>query len=457
MATYTRIRTGSDLFPVHVVDQDGFPHIELTAYASRSSRHHAPRTAQAYTGAIVAFASRAEGDPVVLRQGWRLLGPPEEARSLVSHVLSTRMGCVLAIGCHPLGFATCSVKATSRTDHGLERLLAALRSFYTVLRLHGLYPHANPMEADGARQALEAGARAAAAAFQREHGRGRMPAGSGVDAPLSIVESRTAGAYFRLRGDRWLPTVLDDPALMNDVLAAGERWGWSLRETALVRVLFDAGPRIGEACALTLADWRPGGFLREVHACNKGSLGRRTKRLILSDRTVKMLRRYVDEERQRLDPHGRTLADFARADAAGLAGDPLFLTSACTALDPDHFRRDFWTPALRMAGIALRCHQVRHWFVTQALSAIHAGARSEAQLLRDRGAFRELMAWKSDMLPVYDQAVRRHDLPGTAARVHAWIDREGAVAANKTPGPARPAPSEAAALLDDMLSGGGVP
>lgn len=310
MAAYTRIRTDSDLFPVHVVDQDGFPRIELTGYASRSPRHHAPRTAQAYTGAIVAFASRAEGDPVVLRQGWRLLGPPEEARRLVSHVLSTGMGCVLATRRHPMGFATCSVKptsrTTSRTGHGLERLLAALRSFYTVLRLHGLYPHANPMEADGARRALEAEARAAAAAFRHEHGRGRMPAGSGVDVPLPVAEGRTAGAYFRLRGERWLPTVLDDPALMNDVLAAGERWGWSLRETALVRVLFDAGPRISEACALTLADWRPGGFLREMHACNKGSLGRRTKRLILTDRTVKVLRRYVDEERQQLDPHGRT-------------------------------------------------------------------------------------------------------------------------------------------------------
>jgi len=128
----------------------------------------------------------------------------------------------------------------------------------------------------------------------------------------------------------------------------------------------------------------------------------------------------------------------------------------------DHFRRNFWTPALRDAGIALRCHQVWHWFVTQALSAIHAGARSEAQLLRDRGAFRELMAWKSDMLPVYDQAVRRHDLPGTAARVHAWIDREGsrdrdredAEAVRKAPGLARQVPSEAGALLDDMLSGG---
>ena len=46
VAAYTRIHTGSDLFPVHVVDQDGFPHLELTVYASHSPRHHAPRTAR---------------------------------------------------------------------------------------------------------------------------------------------------------------------------------------------------------------------------------------------------------------------------------------------------------------------------------------------------------------------------------------------------------------------------
>lgn len=464
MATHTRIRTGSDLFPVHVVDGDGLPHVELTAYACRSSQHHSPRTAYAYTGEIVAFASRAENDPVVRRQGWRLLGPPDEARRVVSHVLATGMRCVLVVGRDRLGFETCSVKPTWQTGRGLERLLAALRSFYAVLRLHGFYPHSNPMEADGARQAIEAESRAAAAAFRRAHGRGRMPPESGVDAPV-IVEGRSAAAYFQLRGERWLPAVLDDPALMNHVLAAGERWGWSLRETALVRVLFDAGPRIGEACALTLADWRPGGFLREVLARNKGSLGRRTKRLILADRTVKVLRRYVDEERSRLDPRGRSLADFLRADTAELAGAPLFLTAAGTALDPDHFRRNFWTPALRAAGIALRCHQVRHWFVTQALSAIEASARSEAQLMHDRQAFRELMAWRADMLPVYDQAIRRHDLPRTAARIHAWIDRQGrrpsartgAEARRRAPMPTRPVSSEAAAMLDEMLGGGSGP
>ena len=463
MATYTQVRTASELFPVHVVDQDGFPHVELTAYACRSPSHHAPRTARAYTSDVVAFASRALSDPVVLRQGWRLLGPPDEARRLVSHVLTTSMRCVLVIGRDRLGFETCSVKPTWQTGRSLERSLAALRSFYAILHLHGFYPHANPMEADGARQAIETEARAEAEAFRRIHGRGRMPRESGVDAPLSVVERRTSAAYFRLRGERWLPAVLDDPVLMDDVLAAGERWGWSLRETALVRLLFDAGCRVGEACALTLADWCPSGFLREVLAPNKGSLGRRTKRLFLADRTVKVLRRYVDEERSRLDPRGRTLADFLRADAAELAGAPLFLTAAGTALDPDHFRRDFWTPALRAAGIELRCHQVRHWYVTQALSAIEAGARSEAQLVRDRQAFRELMAWRTDMLPVYDQAIRRHDLPRTAARIHASIDRRGrrlssrkdAEVRRRAPVPTGPVPSEVAAMLEEMLGGGG--
>ena len=84
MPMYTQVRTASDLFSVHVVDEDGLPHVELTAYACRSPRHHSPRTARAYTGEVVAFASRAGSNPEVLRQGWRLLGPPHEARVHVS-------------------------------------------------------------------------------------------------------------------------------------------------------------------------------------------------------------------------------------------------------------------------------------------------------------------------------------------------------------------------------------
>lgn len=92
-------------------------------------------------------------------------------------------------------------------------------------------------------------------------------------------------------------------------------------------------------------------------------------------------------------------------------------------------------------------------------------SRSEAQLVRDRQAFRELMAWRSDMLPVYDQAIRRHDLPRTAARIHAWIDRRGRrPIARKEGGPGTreavplgPASSEAAAMLEEMLGGRGKP
>ncbi|SDL63240.1 hypothetical protein SAMN05661010_02164 [Modicisalibacter muralis] len=76
------------------------------------------------------------------------------------------------------------------------------------------------------------------------------------------------------------------------------------------------------------------------------------------------------------------------------------------------------------AELQLRCHQIRHWFVTQALNDIHQHARSEEDLQNLRSSLRELMAWKSDMLPVYDQAIRRHDLTELAHRIHARIERE---------------------------------
>ncbi len=71
---------------------------------------------------------------------------------------------------------------------------------------------------------------------------------------------RLSASYFRLKGNQWLPEILDEPALMNRVMSAGEQWGWTLRETGLVRILFDTGCRVHEACQLSVADWVQSGL-----------------------------------------------------------------------------------------------------------------------------------------------------------------------------------------------------
>lgn len=57
-----------------------------------------------------------------------------------------------------------------------------------------------------------------------------------------------------------------------------------------------------------------------------------------------------------------------------------------------------------------------------ALNEIHHSAVSEADLLQKRSALQVLMGWRSDMLPAYDQARQRHDLPLLANAIHTYIE-----------------------------------
>jgi len=442
MATY-RLTKGSQTFPWHVVDERGMPHDLFTLFACEAASYHSPNTARAYTRAVVYFASWASIDPIVARQGWDILGVPDGVRRVVSHFLTTKLKCVVVLQRNKLGFETRRVEANWDVKRSIPHLLAALKSFYNILHSNGKYGDVNPMEGDGAAAIIATEKRSTIRGFAEKHGRNPMPSVSGID---QVRCERLSAAYFRLRDGEWMPTYLDDPTLFNEVLTAGEIWGWQLRETSVCRTLFDSGCRIHEACALTVADWQKSDFGKSVEAINKGSYGLRGKTLYLTDRTVKVLRRYFDGERRAADGENRGVAEFSLLPAEVTREIPLFLTSRGTALTPDHFRRNYWTPALAASGIRIRPHQVRHWFVTTALKEIEARSRSPEELQTERAALRQLMAWKSDMLPIYDQAIRKNSLPTLAARIHAQIEVQQSAPRVVTP------PTTVKANLDTELS-----
>jgi integrase len=282
---------------------------------------HASKTAQSYLGDVVNFASWAKTNPVAIRQSWHLLGTPNEIRSLISFFLAVEMKCVVVLGKDKLGFETKRIEPTWETSRRLERLFAALRSFYNVLRSKGLYIYENPMEGQGARDLIADERRRVESEFFQANGRHSMNPESGVD-PIRL--ERMSAAYFRLRGDKWTPFIIDDPLLFNIILSAGEKWGWTLREIGIVRLLFDTGCRIHEACNLTMGDWSHSGFQKELMAISKGSHGRRVKRLFITDRTVKVLQQYVDEQRKELDPERRTLSEMGKLPSSTLRALPLF-------------------------------------------------------------------------------------------------------------------------------------
>lgn len=449
--SYRLIKSGG-AYPYQVIDKDGLPHSEMTLYACVSDRYLSPRSALAYTREIVKYANWMSENAIVRRQRWALVAPPDAVRSALSYFLTVEMKCVEILGKDPLGFETRKVIPTLNTARSLEMLLAALRSFYSVLIKNQHYSYANPFEGDEARELIDEERQRARDRFIQEHGRPPMHPDSGVD---NVKRQRQSAAYFRLRNDEWIPEYIDDQSLFAKVLVAGEEWGWSLREIGIAKILFDSGCRIHEACALTMGDWLDSHFQRSFRSINKGSHGVRQKRLFITDRTVKILQSYVSEQRSLIDPYSRRLPDFEAMEKCDLDKVPLFLTTQETALSPDHFRRNFWHPALKSSGIKLRPHQCRHWFVTMGLNDIHQSAKSDEELLRLRGEFRELLGWRSDMLPAYDQARTRHNLPELAARLQGKIEeqheravaklREKQISATETK------KSEGQRLLEEML------
>jgi len=70
----------------------------------------------------------------------------------------------------------------------------------------------------------------------------------------------------------------------------------------------------------------------------------------------------------------------------------------------------------------IRPHQVRHWFVTMALHDIKARAKNPEELQNFRSSLLALMAWRTDMIPTYDQAMQHHNLPTIASELHLALE-----------------------------------
>ena len=127
-----------------------------------------------------------------------------------------------------------------------------------------------------------------------------MPAISGVAKPRR--RWRLTDSYFCLKGDQWVPQIIDDATFPGRVLRGGEHIGWHLREQVVTPVVFESGGRVSEVVGLTLGDWDARGCSVTVTTFSKGSHGRRIKELRFAADTAKLLARYFDGERHALDP-----------------------------------------------------------------------------------------------------------------------------------------------------------
>lgn len=418
-----KIIKGGENFRYHIVDEFGMPSIELMYFSKELKSNYSAKTVSTYLRELILFINWSVTDEIAVRQGWYFLGDNIQVRDLISLYLQSQLKCSLKLKNDNLGFEIKIIKPISlERKSNFNHLLAALTLFYKLMRKGNFYNYENPMIGDNAYALIREQKNKKISEFKKVKGRFPMPSVSGVD---NIHNKRDSASYFRISGrSDWRPIIIADPLLQQSIFTAGEKWGWSLRELALVHILFDTGCRVHEACGITIADWQSSGFGKEIKTINKGSFGIRTKTLFLTDRTVKVLRKYVDDERYLNDFNKMKLKDLMELSEDIASDIPLFITSRSTRLSEDYFRSHFWSPALKEAGIKLRIHQIRHWYVTMAVINIKDISRTVEELEKNKNMLRLLMNWKSDMFPIYDHSIQHLDLPNFANKLHMKIEEK---------------------------------
>nr|WP_277988979.1 tyrosine-type recombinase/integrase [Ktedonosporobacter rubrisoli] len=167
------------------------------------------------------------------------------------------------------------------------------------------------------------------------------------------------------------------------------------RDQIVIRTAYEAGARITELLTLTVGDWRKRGGKQEATACNKESHGRRVKIIRFSMETAKLLHRYVNEDRVRVDPHHRTLAQLRDHE-------PLFLLARHKPYSYDAFV-PHWERLRRTIGVDLNIHGLRHWHVCQMMRLIHGIAETPGEVERRKEEMVRYMAWRSpETLKAYE-------------------------------------------------------
>jgi site-specific recombinase XerD len=423
------VRVKGSSYRYHVVRTDGLPDEPLTAFIEEQRHCLAEGSVALYARELLAFLNWSQSDAIAIRNGWSAFGSITEVRQLVRQYLSVAASCKIMLRPDQLGLKVAYVNESAGTHINTRVFLCALRRFYDFLIERSDYKDANPLAVAGYSAAVRELHRSRHAVIRDMIGRNPMPAISGVDPPTDI---RLSSNFFRCAGREWLPQSVDDPRFPSAVYAAGREYGWGLREFCIVRTLFESGARISEVIGLTAADWAVSRFLNQFSARNKGSLGIRTKRLVISHGLTNLYRRYFDDPqdgRLGCDPHHLSMKDLQKVfseDPDRLCKVPLFITERGTPMTGNLFRDYYWRPALRAAGIHAHPHQARHWFVTNALRTIEATTSGEQDQRRRKEEMIRYMKWRSGekMLCAYAHVDRETQfITKTIPAIHAEMKR----------------------------------
>ena len=370
-------------FELVVVDGKGYPHLALTRCYQQFRQQLSDGTAHTYLSALLPYFTFLDTDYWRLHRQDRWDSPPESIREAVRDYLLQKLHCkVRRYGMYEMVVLSAQSPSTVRV------FLSALKRFYTSVVLAGEYPHEHPLT-NPVVHVLE---KVDEDDAEVPRSRPKMPPESGIEEPQ---QKRTSDNYFRLVDKEWIPEPIDDPALHLRLISGFKQARVSRRDQIVIRMAYESGARIPELLTLTVGDWRKRGSKQEATACSKGSHGRRVKVVRFSMETAKLLHCYVNEDRSRVDPLHRTLAQLSDHE-------PLFLSARRKPYGYDAFI-PHWKRLCKTIAIDLNVHGLRHWYVCQMMRLIHEMANTPGEVERRKEDMVRYMAWRSpDTLKAYE-------------------------------------------------------
>jgi integrase len=362
------------------------------------------------------------------KYGYQWNARPEVVRES-TRLFLLEAGCALRTGRVEGWF----VQATNRSPisaNGLHLLIAALRSFYTVMvrgvfdpedqSYHPLYAFDNPMYS----QVL--------VAWRSEHRKWIRNAGApeyaGIRSESRADSARQPVGFFQVRVQPMEPPVARDSESTRLAILAGVRYMIDhapTREAVILRIMLESGARVSEVLALTARGLRMAhnpkiGINVAAFVRNKGD-HTLAKPIWCSADTREQLHRYIARDRSQIDPHRRTRLDQLDDD------EPIFLSRRKRQLEYSGFgivfkrllrnaQRHFGSApqhpdAIRVVLPAITPHTIRHLHTTLRVKKVRELFSSPAERERALEALVDDLGWRSaEMLKTYDHAITRSEL-----------------------------------------------
>src|SRR5216683_7560812 len=351
-------------------------------------------------------------------------------------------GCALQTGSVEGWF----VQATNRSPistNGLHLVIAALRSFYEVMRrgvfdyedqrFHPLYAFDNPMYSK------------VLVAWRSEHRKWIRNAGApdhaGIRSQSRAEQARQPVGFFQVKRQPLEPPVARDSEPTRLAILAGVRYMIDhapAREAVILRILLESGARVSEVLGLTAGGLRRAqnpkiGIDVTALVRNKGEQTVR-KPIWCSADTREQLQRYIGRERSQVDTQTRTKLEQLGDD------DPIFLSRRKRQLEYSGFcivfkhllakaQHHFATAphgsdAVRIALPSITPHTIRHLHTTFRVKKVRELFSSPAERERALEALVDDLGWRSaEMLKTYDHAITKAELKELmASSVHQMLE-----------------------------------